>query len=486
MSGPLQRAWSGVSRARVFTSLIVAHVVLKAAMWPGMIHARFTGDELAYDDAARALADLVRDLVSLHSPNLAELKANVISNGWFMPGMPIVLTPLYVVVPDPSVAMVRTYVGVLTSALLIAVALWVRRALGYRFACVLMVVPGLVPMWVAFSYTIFGDASAGLVVVALVVALYRAIAAVVSREPVPPRDGAVVGLLAIVALYLRSSALPASAGALVLLAAAVILFGRGQRFVRRLAAPVVAVVVFLVALAPWSIAASKAFDTRVTTTTTTNLSLAVTFGDTDKLCFGPCTPKRPGRSNIWFDAPRYSREVGAVTGQSELTVQQAMARYALRGLTVDHYVRTVRQDFHRYAAQPNAFAARFWSHSPAAVTTPTSVLYVAAGAVAALLFLDLRRLPQRQRITRMLVKLFLLAGMVQPFVHPCSGRYWPSFVALFGLAVGYAVTTWRPTAEEGDDIPVGSRAAARAVAVTDVAATALAVVVAAVLLAVGR
>lgn len=147
----------------------------------------------------------------------------------------------------------------------------------------------------------------------------------------------------------------------------------------------------------------------------------------------------------------------------------------------------MRHNFHRYVTQRNPFAPRFWSHSPAAVTTPTSVLYVAAAAVAALLFLDRRRLPQRRRITRMVVKLFLLAGMVPLFVRPCSGRYLAVVRAaprIGGrLRPHHLASYCRPAA---DNLRLGSPAAAREVAVTDVAATALAVVVAAVLLAVGR
>lgn len=350
-----------------------------------------------------------------------------------------------------------------------------------------MVLPGLIPMWVVFSYTIFGDLSAGFVVIALAVTLYRVVAPVAAGEPVRLRDGALVGLLAIIALYLSSSALPSSAGALVLLAVAVVIFGCAQRLTRRLAVTALAAVVFLIALAPWSIAASKVFDTRVITTTDLNLSLAVTFGNTGELCFGPCTPNQAGAYEIWFDAPRYAREVSAATGESEVTVQQSMSHYALRGVTTSHLVRSIRRDYDNYLGAPNAFASRFSPNAPTAVTKATTVMYGAAAAIAALVLLDLRRLALRHRISRMLVKLLLLASMTQPFVHPASGRYWPSFVPLFGLAVGFALTTWRRSAaESAGELPVGSRAAGRAVVVADVAATSIAVVVTVLLLALAR
>lgn len=479
---------AGIARDRLLLALVAAHLLLKAALWQSVVRSPLTGDERAYRDGGLALRNLVYDLAALNGPNVAELKANVFANGWFMPGVSALLTPLYVAFPDAGVMAVRNYLGVIGSALLIGVALWLRKRLGYAYACGLMVVPGLVPMWVVFSYTAWGDLLAGLLAVGLVITIHRLITALAGDGEVRVRDGVLLGALAVACLYLRSSALPLVAGTLVLLALAAVVLARGPALRRGVVTTLAAVAVFAALLAPWSLSASKVFDTRVTTTTTTPLSVAVTFGKVSDLCYGPCPPARGpnGRTMKWFDGVRYSRQVAAVTGRSEVDIQKEMAAYALRDVTPASYAQQVHQNLDRYLFRPSQFARRFFTEGGAAhrvVSATTNVMLVLVAATMALLMLDVRRLTLRERVLRMVLKLFMLANLLQPFVHPGHGRYWTMFAPLLGLAGVFLLTHLQRPAKEAAR---GSRRPATVlVATLDVVATAFLVLAVVALLVLG-
>jgi hypothetical protein len=479
----VRRLRSAVSDARLLTGLVVAHLVVKAALWPTVSRAPLSGDEGGYQDGGMALSNLVRDLAQLRAPDVGELQANLVSNGWFMPGMSAVLTPLYLADPDPGVAVVRAYAGVVSSALLIGVALWTRRRLGHRYACALMVVPGLVPMWLVFSYSAWADALAGLVVVAILLVLHGLVNRMAAGERIRMRQGVVVGVLAVSCLYLRSSALPLTVGVLLLLGLAALAVPPGAVRRHSVATAVAAAAVFVALLAPWSTAASQVMGSTVTTTTTMRLSLAITFGEVDDLCFGPCAPPRSSAGLAWFDGVRYSREVAAATDRSEVDVQSDMAAYALRDLTPGEYAGGVGRNFKHYLLVPTEFTKRFLPASDwvgPLVVIPTKVLLLVAGAAATLVMLDLRRLGFPDRVLRVLLKLLLMASLLQPFFHAGSGRYWPLFAPLLGIATAFLLGSLRsrPDTEQPD---VRDRRGSRAVAVADVAATAVAVGTAAVL-----
>ena len=206
----------------VLAGLVLLHLVVKAAFLPRVLDARLRGDETTYVRGAGELAGLVRDTVALGPLDLADFQTSIVGHGWFMPGMPLVLAPLFVVHPEAGLAEIRVYLGTFSLLLLVATVLVVRRVLGRGYAAALLVFPALVPMWVIFSYSAWGDLSAGLLVILMLACLLHL--ARKMRDGVAPTlaDGARLGLLTIATLYLRSSALPLVAGLLVLVAVAVV------------------------------------------------------------------------------------------------------------------------------------------------------------------------------------------------------------------------------------------------------------------------
>ena len=456
----------GVTPSNVLVALVAAHLLVKLALFWHLADAPLVGDEAAYVDGARALSNAVRDLSGLGSPDSAELQRSVIGSGWFMPGMSVLLTPLLVVDPDASVTSVRAFLGVVTSVLLLLSVISVRRVLGDLYAGALLVFPGLVPMWLLFSYSAWGDLCAGLVLVLLLVQVVEMVRGL--RAGIAPgwREGVRFGLVAIAVVYLRSSTVVIilGLGAFVLATACWVLVGR-ERW-RSVVSMGVAGLAFGAVLLPWSVAASQTLGDRVVTTTSVPVVRANTFGDPSRLCFGPCDPG----STIWFNPLRYSREVARATGYSEIEVQKQMSAYARADVTSQSYARDVLANLGRYIGDPAGFAA--YLQPPDApvngaverwVTGATRVLFFGALAVAAGMLLAVFRGPLDSQVLSLVHKLGFGALLTQPFVHLAGGRYWTTAAPLLGLSVALLVDRLRIRGAQPLPDPVPEEAGATAV-----------------------
>ncbi len=434
----------------VLSVFVLAAVTFKVVLFARVADLPLRGDEVAYRDAGCALANLVRDLAALHGPDGAELSRDVVGSGWFMPGMGLVLAPLYLVAPHADDTATRVWLGLVSGAVFVLTVVAVRRSLGRWSAIALCAFPALVPVWVLLSLTAYGDLLAGLVLVLLLTRLVDVLGA--GREGQAPtvKDGLVLGFLGITVVYLRSSAVLAVAGMAV--AAVVVLLlslhRRGGRTVVGAAVVSVAAAggMFAVLLLPWSVAASVVLDDRVITTTSVPTALANTFGDRAEECFGPCDPG----STVWFAPVRYAREVSRATGDGEVTVLDQMSSHARRDVTAHSYARDVVDNFDRYRRvdgfgsllkPPDAQHDRgFWQWVARDLSLrifgPVSWL-----VAAALLVVSRRR--HSDQVVAMLVKIGLLALLTQPFVHLSGSRYWTTAGALGGLATVVLARTIR-------------------------------------------
>ncbi|KRA30047.1 MULTISPECIES: hypothetical protein [unclassified Nocardioides] len=419
--------------------LVVAHVVLKLLIFPLVMHAAPVGDESAYLNGGRALSNLLRDSFAFTSPDSAELERNVVASGWFMPGMPVVIAPIYLLFPDAPLWLVRAYLGLFTLVLFLIVVRSVARRLSPGWACVLVVVPGLIPSYVVFSYGAWGDLCAGLVLVLLIVHLVEMYRGLRQGEAPTLKEGLVLGLLATAELYLRSSTslLLAALGVATLATAIVMLRGRVR--LRAVGSAVLAGVVFVLLLAPWSYFASDALGGRVVTTTTVPTVMANTFGNRSDVCFGHCDPD----STQWFRPLRYAREVGRATDTSEVEVLKQMSGYALRDLTPSHYLDQVVHNLGAYSLQPNNFTGylepeegrgTFGNAGAQVANAVTWALYVPLVLLGAVSLLFHARRSLEARLLDVLTKLALGALLVQPFVHIAGGRYWTTAGPILAIA----------------------------------------------------
>ncbi len=376
----------------------------------------------------------MRDLVSFSGPDTAELRQNVAGSGWFMPGMSLLLTPLFVVVPDAPMWLVRAYLGLASTGLLLLAVLVVRRHLGRVPAGALLVMPGLVPMYAVFGFAAYGDLIAGLFVVILLTQCLELVRRARHGSAVTWRHGVDLGLLGIVTVYFRSSVAVLVVGVLAVTLLLVLLVARDQwRGV--VVAMLGAGIAFVAVLAPWSAYASHELGGRVVTTTSVPTVLANTFGDRDAVCYGECDPG----SSIWFSPLRYSREVARATGVSEVEAAVEMSTYARADVTAHSYAGDVLLNLARYLRNPSGFTVYLTSQDgPYAtagfvkIVTYLMVFPAFLVGLAMLLVVDRRGVfAQAQAV---LLKVAIGALMVQPFVHIGGSRYWTTLGPLLGLS----------------------------------------------------
>lgn len=443
---PLLGRWSELARPqRVLVGLVGAVVLLRVVLYPGAAGTLVYGDEAYYVDAARALSNLVRDLVSLSGPDTAELRQNVAGSGWFMPGMSLLLTPLFVVVPDAPIELVRAYLGVASTGLLLLAVLVVRRHWGRGPAGAVLVVPGLVPMYAVFGFAAYGDLIAGLFVLILLTQALELVRRVQNGTSVTWRHGVDLGLLGIAAVYFRSSVAVLVVGVLGVTLLVVLLLARSQW--RGVALAMVgAAVAFVAVLAPWSVYVSHELGGRVVTTTSVPTVLANTFGDRDKVCYGECDPG----SSIWFSPLRYSREVARSTGISEMEAAAEMSAYARADVTPQTYAHDVLVNLGRYLRNPAGFARILESPTtpyPTAefVGALTYLMVFPAFAVGLAMLLVVTRRDAYSQAQSLLLKVAIGALLMQPFVHIGGSRYWTTLGPLLGLSAAVLYAAARPS-----------------------------------------
>ncbi len=454
MRGDRVVAWArGRSERQVLVYLGTLHVVLVLALLPRVWNVPVIGDEAQYVDGAKALGNLLRDWGALRSPNTAEVDRSVVASGWFMPGMSAVLSPLYLLVPQAPLGLARVYLAVFHTLLLFAAVRATHRTFGHRYAAALLVFPGLVPVWLLFASGAWGDLAAGMLVVFLLCDTVRLYRGFVAGEAPSWGDGLRFGLLAVGTLYLRASAVPLLAGLFVLFLLGLVVFLRGRVRLRALGALVLAAAAFVAVLLPWSLYASHTLGSRVVTTTTLPTVLAQSFGDRDRVCYGPCDPG----STIWFAPVRYARETDRASGVSEAVILEQMSGYARADVTLTGYARDVGAGFGRYTMQVSGY--EFWfrpgtTHrviGPVDVATPflhagTWLLYGPAALCGLVAMFAATRGPRDRQLTLLAVKLFTAALLVFPFVHLGASRYWPTYAPLLAFA---AVLLWEMRRDRG-------------------------------------
>lgn len=460
---PAVRLGRSLSVDRWIWVLFGLHVVLVLALASRLLGTELVGDEVAYVDGGRALSNLLRDLVTLHGPDWPELRQSLVGSGWFMPGMALVLTPLSLVAPAAGVAVTRLYLAALSSVVLLLVARRVRARLGGRLgdaaALTLLVLPGLVPMWVVFSFTAWGDLWAGFAVVLLFVEAFVMVRTTARGGAIGWRSGLGLGLVAIATLYLRSSTQLLVLGVLVLVAIALVVL---RRSLRASAPVVVAAAVFVALLLPWSLTASSALDSRVITTTSTATALGNTFGDPREVCFGPCDPDSP----FWFAPVRYARETARATGTSETEVLGEMSAYSRRDVTPRSYARQVGVNTGRLLGAPWGYEDGLRAPgvgggvAATAIALGTALLFFPALLMLFGALVGVVRGPLERQVWALLVKVMALGLLVQPFVHMASSRYWPTLAPVLALAL---VGVCWPRGEPADSWAAPPRLALRVV-----------------------
>lgn len=402
-------------------------------------------DEGSYIPAAEAIGAFLRGQI-----DLAAMLEQVVRYGWFMPGIPLLLTPIFIG-GDPGTFVVRLYAGFLVLALWMWMQREVNRALGPVHVIFLLAFPTLMLTWQFFAKTALADLPAGLVVTVAFCRLYTITRKLMTGQDLSFFEFAMFELVLVLMVYLRGSTW-VLVGAIHLFLAAIAVIASNRAMLLAVLAKVGAgLLLFAALLAPWSLLVSSYFGAPVVTTTTTTLSLGVTFGNINRLCFGPC-PK----GNLWFEAGKFSRDISRQRGISELEVQREMARSAIGTFHPRKYLRVVRSNFQRFLMNPNDFNRLFIDRRMRGenyyikkfavfLRSISNVeLYIFYyPALLALLVGNLCIAARREsdQIMSLMIKMFTLCFLIQPFVHLSHSRYWPTFAPLMSLSAA-AIFVW--------------------------------------------
>jgi len=399
------------------------------------------GDEYTYVAAARQLA-----LLATGKAGFSDATAQiVIGPGWFMPGMAIVGAPLFVVLPDASQLAIRAWFCLVNLALWAGLVRSFARKLGPPYLIALLIFPTLAANWSVLTAGAFPDLTAGILGAYALLAAYR-IGLGLLRGTLPGW-GQIARFEAwsVLALYVRGPQIVVvlATHALLIALALAVAGARGKAIGRIVAG----LMLFALCLAPWSVLISRHLGAPVLTTSNVPLVLADSFGDPARTCFGRCPP--PG-DDIW-PAYHYARRQARASGANELTVERAMMRNSLAGLTPGAYLAKVRQHFGTFLFDP---AGTLRLYLPAAYAIPKPLrgaFYTTVSTLTWLVYapfllalfvanLAIFRSGPEARLQSLLIKLATGCLFLQPFVHKCSGRYWVTFAPLAAWSAALIVT----------------------------------------------
>lgn len=461
-SAVANRRWleDQLKRTRPGDRLLLAGLCLVVASWIAalvfMSDMAYSGDEQRYARDAKILADLLLG----RQMSLETAARAIVGNGWFMPGMSIVLVPVFAIDPEPAVAVVRAYSSAVILLLWLCALRQMSATLGRYAAIVLLVFPSLALMWLVYATTIWGDLPAGLVLTIAAARTYR-MCVRLFEEPeaaMPLRDVVILELLLAAMTYLRGNTIVVVVAVHALIVAAAII-ARQDGLLLRFRNLAVGVAVFAAVLAPWSVTATQILGSPVLTTSSAALSVGITFGDTKALCRGPCSEDR----KPWDAAARYSREQAKERGISELEVQREMSARALRDVTLGDYTAKVRRNFSSFVWHPASLIDRFTTENRFTVGTgrefsasaasriqrtvrgTTNALYFPFFALLVLANVAVILRFRRLQILSLCVKVVTISLFVQPFLHFSHSRYWVTWAAAMTLA-GVMALHWASAA----------------------------------------
>jgi hypothetical protein len=434
---PRQRVWVAVLFWIAFALWIISFATIGGM---GIID-----DEGSYVPAAEAIGAFLRGKI-----DATAMLEQVVRYGWFMPGIPLLFSPIFLG-GDPGTFVVRLYAGFLVLALWLWTLREVNRALGPVYVVFLLAFPTLMLNWQFFAKTALADLPAGLVMTIGFCRLFTIARTILAGRNLHSFDFVAFELVLVLMVYLRGSTWVLVAAIHLFLAAIALIASNRTMLFAVLARISAGLLLFAALLAPWSLLVSSYFGAPVLTTTTATLSFGITFGDDSKLCFGPC-PK----GNLWFEAGKFSRDISTAKGISELEVQREMARSAIGTFEFRKYLGVVKSNFRRFLLRPNgfnnlfvdlrlrsnnrpiAFFADFLRH-----ISSLNLYLLYYPALSALLVGNLCIAIRREsdQLISLMIKMFTLCILIQPFVHMSHSRYWTTIAPLMSLSAA-AIFTW--------------------------------------------
>lgn len=420
------------------------------------------GDEHSYARLAMQISEFFRG-----DREFRDLVKTLVGYGWFMPGPSLLLSPLFFLIQDPSVFAIRLYTSLVVYALWLFSLFVMQKEFGKKVRVLFLLFPTANITWLLFASTTWGDLTAGLLLLMGLTKSFDLSKKVILRGENINWTGVLqLELIFIAMVYMRGNLFLVALASHIMLLIFTLLRQGGGFSLKNTRLIIIGVFVFLLSILPWSLLCTTTLKAWVMTTSTPVLSLGVTFGDREKLCFGACPP-----GNHWVVAADFSRKVARESGESELDVQRRMVAKSLEGITVKKYLQQVKKNYDRFLFDPTAFPSRFLQISDMDIsedvknrflqliqawTNFTYYPFLFGLIISNLLVFKAR--PDLQLLS-LYVKAYTLCIFIQPFVHGSHGRYWVTFAPIMMLSVylvyNFFIGYWIKPKAEHQKVPLG-------------------------------
>lgn len=411
------------------------------------------GDEMTYVRNADAIAyllahpDLLKDVVtetlSGDFTRAREFVHTLVGDGWFLPGMSLVLLPIRLV--TSSAAVTRAYVFLLNTCLFWLMGVKAYRALDRRWASAFLILMAVIPFNVASSFSLCGDHIAGQ---ALAILLFSLVP-ILSAKDLPARwfrFPFLLGVLLVSLVYMRPPcALLCPFVILLIWIAYIRIVG-----VRRSWPPIarttgIAALTVMVGLLPWQLSVYSKYGEFFWVTTSVEPSMIRAFSPASYLDSLPPGPTNNKIVQVHLDQVAKA-EARGVSYRTQVRDQWRLTRSTL---SFERYQSCVRTHLHQYLllggesfevirdlSAGHRVPGHDLIHELASLLD--SVLWrpvLFGGGV--LLLIPLGR-SWREKWLLLAAKGALLIFCIHPFIAPAHARHMPAFSPLLVLLVAFA------------------------------------------------
>jgi hypothetical protein len=399
-----------------------------------------SGDESFYRGSATLLAN---SLLSGHGSALVEAFDKIRGRGFFMPGMPVFLTPVALAFGGSAPAWAfRLWMVIANAGLLF----WICHALRERYSKVapplFLVLPILSPYYVMYLSALWGD----------LIGIHLAVLFIIwidgylrSDEQLPAaQSGAFVAGLTYVR-HIFPPLLLATIAGMVLRATR-----RGTPDIKACAAGCMAalktVLVFVVLLSPWSIYISAKYGPTITVVTFP-ISRTILFGDNEYL---KRVLSESHVKNIYPALHDRVADEAIAAGRSFEEQAKIEYRRATEGADLLTARKRLSANIRSYFWAPNQFLSRFWSlycknggcipELRRLMFAQNLVAYGAMMLVGIALFVYPFGIGMSGYIPAFLFKALVFLICTHPYMVTAHGRYYVQLFPLVALAISVVIT----------------------------------------------
>ena len=236
-------------------AVLLSLVTIGAGSLYLMIGVGFYGDEWSYTYKAQVFASALKNARSVI--DFQEHLSALIGNGWFMPGISVLLSPLYILIPEAPPPFVRCYMLCLNLGLLWILCRQLSRDFGPSAPLLFLGLSTLTPFYILQLSSVFAEIIATHLALIFLLRLSKRL----KNEAEP--EGALAGF----SVGLMTLCRPSGMGLLAIVIAQNVIIALKQGSTHRaIRSSIVATIVAFVTIAPWSTAVSQKFGPTLTIT----------------------------------------------------------------------------------------------------------------------------------------------------------------------------------------------------------------------------